>query len=162
MQGLLNEFKGTFTVNLPSQKAVLDEMTSEQEAITTRLEEVRAHMQATEEAAENYRVELLLSEERFEKLPVLDRCQAWLEDQNTTFSAGEYVALCSASFGTMLAFQAPYGQPRSGWSCVGCVLARRLTHCLEPPATARAYRRSLGCWRHSTPTTPTWTHSKRP
>jgi len=95
VRNLLEEFKDTFTVNVPTQKAVLEEMTSEQEAITTRRDEVLAHMQATEEAAEYYRIQLLLSQERFEKLPALDRCEAWMADQNATFQAADYGASLS-------------------------------------------------------------------
>lgn len=77
-------------MNLPAKKAVLDEMTSEQESITERLATEREAMAALEEAAENYHTWLLLSEERHEKLPMLDNVEAWLDKQMTVFESGDY------------------------------------------------------------------------
>ena len=104
VNNLLDEFKDTFTVNLPAQKAVLDGIASEQQAIIDRLAEVRAHVDATEQAAEYYNVQLLLSQERFEKLPVLDRTAAWLADQNATFEAADYGASLSEVASLLEAF----------------------------------------------------------
>jgi len=87
---LLSSFKETFQVNLPAKKAVLDEMTSEQETITERLATEKEAMAALEENAENYQTWLLLSEERHEKLPILDNVEAWLDKQLAVFEAGDY------------------------------------------------------------------------
>ena len=87
---LISSFQETFKVNLPAKKAVLDEMTSEQESITERLATERETMAQLEETAENYHTWLLLSEERHEKLPMLDNVEAWLDQQLVVFQSGDH------------------------------------------------------------------------
>ena len=87
---LLFSFGESFVGGAPSKKALLESMESEQEVITTKLAETRAAMAACEEAADYYNTELLLSQERLTKLPLLERVAAWLATQDAVFAAGEY------------------------------------------------------------------------
>lgn len=92
---LLASFE-TYTTNVEPQKQVLDTMESNQDEINGPLEELRGKMAATEEAAEAYHTQLLLSQERLDKLPQLERVDAWAAQQNALFAAGEYGATVAA------------------------------------------------------------------
>ena len=74
------------------QRAVLDEVASEQEVIATRLAEVHAKAAAVDELAEDYHTQLLLSQERLQKLPTIAMVKEWLDTQNAVFLAQECVA----------------------------------------------------------------------
>ena len=87
---LLFSYNETYVGALPSKQQLLDTMESNQDEINTRLEETRAAMAATQEAAEYYNNELLLSQERLTKLPMLDRIAEWLAAQQALFAGGEH------------------------------------------------------------------------
>lgn len=79
-----------YTINVGNKQSILDEMTSEQEVITTRRDEVRAKMAATEEEATAYSTQLQLSKERLEKLPVLAKVEEWAQGHTALFEAADY------------------------------------------------------------------------
>jgi len=92
----LASFEG-YRSMLELQRAVLDGMSSEQEAILTRIEEVKAHMASVDEVAEEYNTQLLLVQERLQKLPTISMVKQWLDNQMAVFTSGECVvsACCS-------------------------------------------------------------------
>lgn len=74
------------------QKAVGDNMSSEQDAVTSRIAEIASKLQAVDEAGEEYHTQLLLSQERLQKLPTIALVRQWLEAQSAVFEAGDYGA----------------------------------------------------------------------
>ena len=83
----LLEAYGTFQSNAAAQQEVLSTMESNQEVILNRLAELQAKMQETSAAAEEYQTQLLLSQERLEKMPAIDQVVAWLEAQHAVFTS---------------------------------------------------------------------------
>ena len=82
------------------------ELETYQDVIQAKIDEVKASLAATQEAGSAYQAQLLLSRERLQKLPALDRVDTWLATQNELFSAGVYgdsqqacTALLDAFFG---------------------------------------------------------------
>jgi len=87
---LLYSFNESFVGAAPAKKELLASLESEQDVIVAKLEETRTSMAATEEAAEYYNNQLLLSQERLTKLPVLDAIVEWLAVQDAVFGGGDY------------------------------------------------------------------------
>ena len=86
----------------------VETMESYQEEILGRQAELKEKLATTEAAAEEYHMQLLLSQERLEKLPTLDRIDTWMDAQNELFVAGNYgatlveVATLLSSYDTFL------------------------------------------------------------
>jgi len=87
---LLSSHAEVFTASLPSKKEALDSMESEQDVINERLSASRASMLDVEEAAAAYENELLLSQERLEKLPTLARIDEWITTTTALIEQEEY------------------------------------------------------------------------
>lgn len=96
---LISAFGDTYTTVVPSKKAILDSMESEQEAITEAVTQHKEQMATTEQGAEWYHNQLLLNQERQEKVPQLQRVERWLDLQDALFAGqfyGEDMATVSA------------------------------------------------------------------
>lgn len=65
-------------------------METYQDEINTPLTAAKAALAALKEAAETYNTNLLLSQERLEKLPMIERVTKWLTTQNARFETGDY------------------------------------------------------------------------
>lgn len=90
MDLLTRSFTETYTATLPVQKETVAEMETEQEAILTQLQACRDGLAAVEASAAEYTRQLELARERFEKMPILDRLEGWLEAHGAVFARGDY------------------------------------------------------------------------
>ena len=86
----LLEAHQTFPASLAHQKQTVADIQTEQEAIQTKLDSVNAALAAVEAAGEEYHTQLLLSQERFEKLPLLESLEAWIDQQNEVFNTEDF------------------------------------------------------------------------
>lgn len=69
---LIEQFK-EYTASVAVHQQILDGVSTEQEALTTRVASLSQQMEATAGSAEEYHTYLLLSQERMEKLPAISR-----------------------------------------------------------------------------------------
>lgn len=65
-------------------------MTSEQQVILDRIAAVTELLGTVASAGEDYNTYVLMSQERLEKLPALDRVEEWLNAQDGLFAKEEY------------------------------------------------------------------------
>jgi len=79
-----------FTVTFTSKQEVLAGMETYQEQITEVIQAVTAKMEELNTNSDAYQTQLLLSQERLEKLPQLERIDAWLDRQQALFDAADY------------------------------------------------------------------------
>lgn len=80
----------TYNSNLDAQQETLNSMESNQDVILSRVAELKESLAATKEAGEVYQNELLLSQERLEKLPAIERVVAWVDAQSAVFGSGQH------------------------------------------------------------------------
>lgn len=73
---------------------IVDPMESNQEVITSRVAELQGQLAAVKEAGDNYNTYLLMSQERLEKIPAIERVDAWLSAQLALFEAADYGDRC--------------------------------------------------------------------
>ena len=76
----LLEAHQTFPADLTHQKQIVGEITTEQDVVKSKLEAVQAALAEVEAAGDEYHTQLLLSQERFEKLPILEGLAAWIKE----------------------------------------------------------------------------------
>ena len=77
---------------MASKKAAVAGCDSEQAPVVERREACMERCLSVEAAGEDYHVRVLLSQERLEKLPMLDRVGEWLAAQSELFAKQECVA----------------------------------------------------------------------
>ena len=73
-----------------SRSQTLNSMESYQDVINERLAALRERMTATEAAAEQYQYQLLVTQERLQKIPALERILAWLGEQAAVFASDNF------------------------------------------------------------------------
>jgi len=66
---------------------IVDNMESNQEDIIAKVEELKGSLAELSEAADAYNTQLLLTQERLEKLPALQRLDSWMDDVRTQFAS---------------------------------------------------------------------------
>ena len=84
-------------MTLPASDAgaqALEAITSEQEAIVSRREEVLAKATALEAAGQEYQRQLQLRQEQLMQFAIIDRVESWLAEREAFFGAAECVFVC--------------------------------------------------------------------
>ena len=100
----LLEAHQTFPADLAHQKQIVGEITTEQDVVKSKLEAVQAALAEVEAAGDEYHTQLLLSQERFEKLPILEGLAAWINQQLELFSTEDFGDTLSAVDALLSAF----------------------------------------------------------
>lgn len=109
----LLETHGLFTGLVPGKKAVVDGMSSEQDAISNRIDEVSGIVEAAISEGAAYKSQLDLNRERLVKLPQLERVENWCQGHRGVFAAAEYgdsVAAADALLASHTLFTANVGE----------------------------------------------------
>ena len=98
-------------------------MESNQEDIVARVTELKAGLEALQGRSEEYNTQLLLNQERLEKLPALQRLHTWADEQRERFQGSDYgstlVEVSTLTSGCVV------GGTRVAPGCTSCTWAYR-------------------------------------
>jgi len=98
-----------FPSQLERQKGVVDAVAPGQEVVQTKKDEVVAALGSVEQLGDDYHTQLLLSQERFEKLPVLENLSTWIDQQNELFATDDFGDTLGAVDALLSVFQTCVG-----------------------------------------------------